>query len=73
MWNFCRQAKVERSRLILTRWRREENFRFRKFSFFSNTNRKATQRSGRLSERKKEAADIEFSPPRRKRNVAGFF
>ncbi len=34
-----------------------------KVSFFSNINRKATQRSGRLSERKKEPADMELSPP----------
>ena len=32
-----------------------------------------TQRSGHSLERKKEAADMEFSPPRRKRNGAGFF
>ena len=55
------------------RWIGRECSRFRTFSFFSNINRKATQRSGRLSERKKETADVEFSPPRRKRNGAGFF
>ena len=55
------------------RWIGRERSRFRTFSFFSNINRKATQRSGRLSERKKKAADMEFSPPRRKRNGAGFF
>ena len=36
-------------------------------------NRKATQRSGCLAERKKETADMELSPPRRKRNAAAFF
>ena len=40
---------------------------------FSYWNRKATQRSGRLSGRKKEAANMELSPPRRKRNGAAFF
>ena len=55
------------------RWIGRECSRFRTFSFFSNINRKATQRSGRLLERKKKAADMEFSPPRRKRNGAGFF
>ena len=32
-----------------------------------------TQRSGHSLERKKEPADMELSPPRRKRNAAGFF
>ena len=32
-----------------------------------------TQRSGHSLERKKEPADMELSPPRRKRNGAGFF
>ena len=32
-----------------------------------------TQRSGHSLERKKETADMELSPPRRKRNAAGFF
>ena len=32
-----------------------------------------TQRSGHSLERKKEPADMEFSPLRRKRNAAGFF
>ena len=31
-----------------------------------------TQRSGHSLERKKEPADMELSPPRRKRNAAGF-
>ena len=40
---------------------------------FSYWNRKATQHSGRLSGRKTEAANMVLSPPRRKRNGAGFF
>ena len=36
-------------------------------------NQIATQQSGCLSERKKETANMELSPPRRKRNAAGFF
>ena len=32
-----------------------------------------TQRSGRSLERKKEPANMELSPPRRKHNAAGFF
>ena len=70
---FAAPAETEWGWLLLTRWRHGLHFRFRMFSFFSNINRKATQRSGRLSERKKETADVEFSPPRRKRNGAGFF
>ena len=70
---FAAPAETEWSWLLLTRWRHGAHFRFRRFSFFSNINRKATQRSGRLSERKKEPADMELSPPRRKRNAAGFF
>ena len=40
---------------------------------FLTWNRKATQHSGCLAERKKETADMELSPPRRKRNAAAFF
>ena len=43
------------------RWIGRECSRFRKFSFFSNINRKATQRSGRLSERKRKGANMKFS------------
>ena len=40
---------------------------------FSYWNRKATQHSGRLSGRKTEAANMELSPPRRKRNGTAYF